>query len=32
MKTLKGIIAVTVIILLAFADRYLIYTVVQVNA
>ncbi len=32
MKTLKRIIAVTVIILLAFAVSYLIYTGVQVNA
>ncbi len=32
MKTLKRIIAVAVIILLAFAVSYLIYTGVQVNA
>ena len=32
MKTLKRIIAVTVIILLAFAVSYLVYTGVQVNA
>lgn len=32
MKTLKRIIAVVVIILLAFAVSYLIYTGVQVNA
>lgn len=32
MKTLKRIIAVTVIILLAFVVSYLIYTGVQVNA
>ncbi len=32
MKTLKRIIAVTVIILLAFTVSYLIYTGVQVNA
>lgn len=32
MKTLKRIIALTVIILLAFTVSYLIYTGVQVNA
>lgn len=32
MKTLKRIIAVAVIILLAFTVSYLIYTGVQVNA
>ena len=32
MKTLKRIIAITVLILLAFTVSYLIYTGVQVNA
>lgn len=32
MKTLKRIIVITVLILLAFAVSYLVYTGVQVNA
>lgn len=32
MKTLKRIIVITILILLAFAVSYLVYTGVQVNA